>query len=81
MGQFQHDRKCFKCGSPSHVTHDCEVAGKLCYVCGDPRHLFIGCPKQQNNRDRVAERQNEGVLGSDSTLSNFSMEYPIEIDH
>ena len=67
--------KCRKCGGPHDVT-TCMFSNKVCYICyGD--HERRKCPKNDGSRfnDEVI-----CFLTEKSPLSNFNMEFPVEID-
>ena len=40
------ERRCYNCGSLSHLRSDCEV-GKQCFTCGEGGHVARDCPQRR----------------------------------
>lgn len=48
-GQFNRKRKCFKCGSFSHLMSECKFEKSVCFICKNPDHVSADCPKKGHN--------------------------------
>ena len=75
--------KCMKCGSNDHDTRGCPSPERLCFACKKPGHSNAQCRNRQNQPRRVSQKENDTAvcfMGGGSTLSNFCMKFPIEID-
>ena len=68
--------RCRRCGSSQHYIQNCPEEHRVCFIC-QGNHLAKECPRNDGTRE-----SSEAVvfLSGKSCFSNFSTDYPIEID-
>ena len=50
------EKKCFTCGSSTHLNKDCRKRKGTCFNCGEMGHFTRDCPKKQGQGQGQAQR-------------------------
>ena len=47
------EKKCFTCGSSTHLNEDCRKRKGTCFNCGEMGHFTRDCPKKRGQGQRA----------------------------
>ena len=54
------EKKCFTCGSSTHLNKDCRKRKGACFNCGEMGHFTRDCPKRRGQGGQVNNLEASG---------------------